>query len=91
MKPIDGMKTTPMYHDRPEMMGAWASLLRASVEEKKIVKAFKQETGHDIMDVLNARGINAMIDQTTGHEKAVVIEWADFITKYVWGEEKCES
>jgi hypothetical protein len=86
MKPIEGMETTPM--GMPLMAGAWIGLLSWALTKEEIVESFKAETGYDIMDVLNSRGINRAIDEATGHTKAAAIAWADYVTRNLWGEEE---
>jgi len=84
--PIEGMKTRPYGYDY--MAGAWAGLLSWAATVDKFVEEFKAETGYDLRDVLTSRGINKMIDEATGHDKAVVVAWADWVTRNLWGEEE---
>jgi hypothetical protein len=82
--PIEGMKVMPM--GMPLMAGAWFSLLGFTLSEADAVAAFKKDTGMDIEAVLRARGISAMIDKSTGYDRAVVAAFADWVTTHLWGE-----
>lgn len=83
-KPINGMKHTPFGHEI--MGGAWLGLViyAFSVEDNR--NQFKAETGIDISDVVNSKGIKKAIDQATGYEKDAIVKWADWVTKNLWGE-----
>ena len=85
IKPIKGMKNTPFGEDF--MVGAWIGLTQFLYTKKEYREAFKKETGFDIKSVIDARGIDAMIDQSTGYQKEVMTAWADWITLNFWGTE----
>ena len=86
IKPIEGMKYEPYGEDY--MAGAWISFLSFALTVPEYVTDFKKETGVDIQNVLNARGINKMIDEAAGRTKDAIIKWADFITLNYWGIEE---
>lgn len=73
------------------MEGMWIGLLVWAATKNEIVTSFKEETGLDLPNMINSRGINAMIDKATGYDRAVVVAWADFVTKHLWGEEEREA
>lgn len=85
-KPIKGMDQIPFGHD--VMAGAWLGLIiyAFSVEDHR--EQFKKETGIVISDVINARGINAAIDQATGYQCDAIAKWADWVTLNLWGLEE---
>jgi hypothetical protein len=83
--PIDGMTQIPEYIDNPVMFGAWAKLLSWACSQDELIKQFKDETGYNIQDVVRSTGINKMVDEATGYTKTVVVAWADWVTKNLWG------
>lgn len=87
--PIDGMTTRPYGGDY--MVAAWLGCLLAAVGTEGAAAAFKAETGHDIRGTLGARGLDKMVDEATGHDRAVVVAFADWVTRECWGEESAET
>ena len=83
--PIDGMEQTPFGPDY--MAGAWYSLLLHAFTREDCRDSFKAETGSDISSIANASGLDAMIDEATGHQKQTIIKWADWVTANLWGVE----
>jgi hypothetical protein len=88
-KPIEGMKTTPYGEDY--MAGGWIGLVEWLVTQDWAVSDFKEKTGHDIISIIKARGIDRMIDKATGHDREVITAWADYVTEYHWGIEGDEQ
>jgi hypothetical protein len=84
MFPIEGMKTEP--YGLPLMSEAWFACVLWAAGKPENLKQFKEETGHDLNDVLKSRGLNKMIDQATGYDRTVIAAWADWVTKNFWGE-----
>lgn len=82
--PIKGMLTQPM--GLPLMGDAWVGCLLFCSKEPEALARFKAETGFDLPNLLTATPLEHAIDQATGHEKAVVVAFADWVTKNVWGE-----
>lgn len=84
--PILGMKLTPAYWGSdPLMMGAYMSHLTYCVGKPEIKARFKAETGMDLDRVLMARGLEQMVDKATGHDRATVAAFADWVTEWLWG------
>jgi len=79
------MKTTPLYHNDPLMMGAWAACLSWAISKPEIREAFKKETGHDIDSIVAAKGLNKLIDESTGRTRETMHAWCDWATKNIWG------
>ena len=86
MKPITGMTTD--HYGLPLMAGAWLGCLITAVDLPGAKDAFMAETGHDLSDVLGAKGLDRLIDESTGRTREVVVAWADWVTKNLWGEEE---
>jgi len=83
--PIKGMKIKPYGEDY--MFPAWFSCVMAAYEDDEIREQFTKETNTNIKLVIQAVGLNAMVDKTTGFQEEAIIEWCDWVTKNVWGEE----
>ena len=79
------MLTKPL--GMPFMAGAWIGCLLFCSKQEDALTGFKAETGFDLPGLLTATPLEHAIDQATGHEKAVVVAFADWVTKNVWGEE----
>lgn len=84
----EGMTEIPLYADNPLMMGAWASCLSWAIGEPEIRAAFKEQTGHDLDSIATARGLDKMIDEATGHTRAVMAAWCDWATRNIWGTDE---
>lgn len=82
--PIKGMTLEP--DGMPLMLSAYLGLVQWLIGQEWAREQFKQDTGHDLMRVLGARGIESMVDKATGHDVAVVGAWADWVTRTQWGE-----
>lgn len=82
--PIDGMKTIP--YGIPLMLSEWMSLVLWLAGQKQYTDTFKKETGLDITALTRVSPIEVMIDTATGHQKTVIIAWADWVTENEWGE-----
>lgn len=83
LKPIPEMETTPEGEDI--MAGFWYSLLTYAMTRDDYTSQFRDDTGLDIASVMSARGIHAMIDESSGFRKHVLIKWADWVTLNLWG------
>lgn len=84
--PIEGMKALP--YGWPLMAGAYMGLLQFLITQPEAREAFKADTG---MDVTRALGfgvspLDRMVDKATGHDKAVVAAFADWVTETQWGD-----
>ena len=82
--PIEGMKAQPFGEDY--MVGAWLSLVAVTAEQPGALEEFKADSGFDLLTVLRAKGLAAMIESATGHDRAVIVAFCDWVTKNVWGE-----
>lgn len=80
------MTATPYGEDH--LAPAFISLLLSLYDEEVVRGSFKEETGIDIEDIVSARGINAMIDESTGRTEDALIKWADWVAINYWGIEK---
>jgi len=87
--PIDGMKTSPYGPDA--MVGAWWGCVLFAVSEAELRARFQKDTGHDINKVLSAGGLDALIEQSTGHGREVVVAFCDWVTIKLWGQESDED
>ena len=82
-KPIPEMKYNP--NGEEYLFPAWFDLVNYAVTDELFVSRFKEETDIDILDVINQKGINAMIDEATGYQKEAVVKWCDWVTLNLWG------
>jgi len=87
--PIEGMKNRP--YGEPYMAGAWFGCVVAIGSQTEAQEYFLEATGHDIADVLNSRGIARLIDESTGHQRAVIVAFCDWVTEHFWGLEGQEE
>jgi hypothetical protein len=74
------------YPDNPIMAAAWLGSVRYAAMQAAIREQFRTETGHDLANVLNARGLDKSIDDATAHGKDVFDAFVDWHTAKIWGE-----
>ena len=84
--PIQGMKKTPAFIGDPVMGGAWYGLILWAASQDEFLCKFQEDTGHDLKSLFKVSGLERMIDQATGYDRAVVAAWADWVTENLWGE-----
>jgi hypothetical protein len=84
MKPIEGMTTEP--YGLPLMGDAWVSYLLWAAQDTGILMEFTADTGMNL-EALHSQGINRMIDEATGFQRATLIAFADWVTTNYWGIE----
>lgn len=82
--PIEGMRALPL--GMPCMAGAWLGCLLFCSKDPEALAKFKADTGFDLEGLTKATPLEHAIDVATGHERAVVVAFADWVTKNVWGE-----
>lgn len=85
MKLMKSMKTNPVGDD--VMFPAWYGLILFCYENRKIRQAFFNDTGIDIQEIVQAKGLNKMIDESTGRTEEALVAFADWVTVNYWGEE----
>lgn len=73
------------------MAPAWIGLLSHTLQQPEAMEQFRQETGHDIFSVLNARGLEAAVDKATGYDLTVIGAFGDWVTVNLWGVEGQEG
>lgn len=83
--PIEGMKTMP--YGLPLMFDFWFACCLWAATDPDLQVGFMMDTGYSIQRIIKARGIDALIDKSTGYDKTVVVAWCDWVTANVWGEE----
>lgn len=86
--PIEGMKLRPYGEDY--MIGAYMSLVMSAYDIELNRKLFKSDTGINIKDVVSAKGLIAMIDESTGYQKDCIVKWCDWVTENLWGIEEID-
>lgn len=84
-KPMPEMTHKPYGEDY--MFDAWLGLVTTTFNEKELRDKFMIETGVNIYDIVTAKGINEMIDKSTGRQKEAVVRWLDWVTVTLWGVE----
>lgn len=52
------------------------------------MEIFKKESGFDLDSIGKARGIEAMIDEATGHRATAFAAFADWVATNQWGVEE---
>jgi len=67
--------------------GMWISLCQYLLTEPKAREAFEKETGHNFNHLKPNSPLDAMIDQCTGRNAAVMAAWCDWVTVNHWGIE----
>ena len=82
-RPMPEMKHKPFGADY--MFGAWLSLVMSAFDDKETRDNFESDTGINIYDIVTAKGINGMIDKSTGRQKEAIVKWLDWVTLYIWG------
>jgi hypothetical protein len=87
--PIQGMTKHP--NGLPLMTGAWLGLIYFAASEAEMRAAFTEDTGHDLLRVLRAGGLDKLVDKATGYDRAVVAAFADWVTVNMWGEEGADD
>ncbi len=84
--PIKGMTVMPSYMgELPMIEGAFVACVIASAGEPRIIARFEEESKLSLTSVLRAKGLNAMIDESTGYRAKVLASFADWIAVNVWG------
>lgn len=88
---LPGMKTRPKYYGTEawELLigGAWVSLCNYAIGVEEHRKAFAEETGLDLMALVNRDPFAALIDRSTGREAEIMAAWCDWVTRNLWGED----
>jgi len=85
--PIVGMKAVPWGCDEgPLMAGAFVGCVRFALGEPELRQQFKDETGQDITALVTGSPIDRMIDEATGHDRAVFAAFADWVSVNLWGD-----
>lgn len=82
-RPIPEMQHEPYGEDY--MFDAWFTFLKFAFGIERYRDQFKEETGIDLLNIIEARGLDKMIDESTGRTKDAVIKWADWVTENLWG------
>ena len=84
--PVEGMTVNPVGQDY--MFDAWFACVLFVGTQDAARAAFTEETGFSLDAIIRARGIDAMIDKATGHDKKVLSAFCDWVTVNHWGVEK---
>lgn len=82
--PIAGMKVAP--YGLPLMLDAWVGLLHFAIGRPEVRQRFKEETGNDLDDFLGRSALDALIDQATGRDRAMMVAFCDWVTVTYWGD-----
>jgi hypothetical protein len=83
--PVEGMTVMPAY--MPELAPAWASFVNWAITQDGAIDAFKNDTGIDLREIVNASPFEAMVDQATGRPQQYIAAFCDWVTKSQWGVE----
>jgi hypothetical protein len=89
--PIEGMKKIPYGWDDNFLCGAFISCVRWALSEDEAIKAFAEKTGTDLWAVIPKSVIDRMIDEATGHRRAVFASFCDWVAEFVWGLDGAEE
>ena len=74
----------------PLMTDAWIGCVLWASGQKEFRKSFQEKTGFELECLLDRSPIDQLIDKATGHERAAIAGFFDFVTKEIWGEETDE-
>lgn len=89
--PIEGMTKIPYGWDDPLLCGAFVACVSWALTENDAVKAFAEHTGTNLRTVVPMTPIERMIDDATGHRRAVFVSFCDYIAEFIWGLDGVEE
>lgn len=84
--PVEGMSRVP--YGLPLMADAWLGCVIWAAGEEECRKNFLDATGYDLNKLLRRHPIEALIDQSTGYERKVILAFFDYVTEFIWGLEE---
>ena len=88
--PIIGMKRIPALANIEAGIGypGFIGCLFWAAQQAECLDQFNKDTGLNLRSVIQARGINSMIDESTGYKAKTIAAFADWVCENVWGEEE---